>query len=225
MADVIRRFEGVLGAQVERARRFSAATLLEANGRRGMMDPRIRGVYRSARLCGRAITVACHVGDNLMVHKAVTVADPGDILVVSIGNDVESGAWGEILTVAAIARGVAGLVIDGGVRDVEAIERRGFPVFARGIAVGATMKKNRGTINHPIVCGNVAVRPGDLVAADIDGIVVIQREVCDEVLDAAQARDEREAVMMKQLEAGTTTLEVLGLQDILDALGVVEETP
>ncbi len=224
MADVIRRYDSVTPAQIERARQYPAATVFEANRQDGMMDPRIRPVYREAKLCGPALTVNCHVGDNLMIHKAVTVARPGDVLVVSIGNDDESGAWGEILTTAAVARGIAGLIIDGGVRDVEAVERRGFPVFARGIAVGATMKRNRGTINHPIVCGNVLVNPGDLIIADIDGIVVVARELCDEVLDASQAREEKEAVMMKELESGRTTLELLGLDAILDSLGVEEES-
>lgn len=223
MADVIRTIERVSRAQVERAKQFPVATLFEANYQSGMLDPRIRGVYRSARVCGPAVTVDTHVGDNLMIHKAVTVAQPGDVLVVTIGNDDESGAWGEILTTAAVARGVAGLVIDGGVRDVEATERRGFPVFARGIAVGATMKRNKGLINHPIVCGNVYVRPGDLISADIDGIVVIPREQCDQILDLAQAREEKEEVMMKELEAGKTTLELLGLDSILESLGVTEE--
>jgi len=225
LPDVIRRFKSVSKEQVERAKQFPAATVFEANSQSGMMDPRIRGVYRAAKLCGPAITVDCHVGDNLMIHKAVTVARPGDILVVSIGNDDESGAWGEILTTAAMARGIAGLIIDGGVRDVEAVERRGFPVFARGIAVGATMKRNRGLINHPVICGNVQVCPGDLVIADIDGIVVIQRELVDQVLDASQTREDKEAVMMKELESGKTTLELLGLDEILSSLGVDEEAP
>jgi 4-hydroxy-4-methyl-2-oxoglutarate aldolase len=224
MVDVIRQFESVSDNDIERASKLSAATIFEANYQSGMMDPKIRGIYREAKVFGRALTVNCHVGDNLMIHKAVTVGRPGDVMVVSIGNDDESGAWGEILTTAAMARGIIGLIIDGGVRDVEAIERRGFPVFSRGIAVGATMKRNRGTINHPITCGNVLVRPGDLVVGDIDGIVIVPREVCGSVLDASYAREEKEAVMMKELAAGKTTLELLNLDPILKSLGVEDES-
>lgn len=223
MYDVIRKYDSVTEAEVERARAFPAATLYEANAQSGMMDPRIHAVYGGAHVCGRALTVRCQVGDNLMIHKAVTVARPGDVLVVCIGNDVESGAWGEILTTAAIARGIVGLVIDGAVRDIDAVERRGFPVFARGAAVGATMKRNRGLVNHPVVCGNVLVRPGDLIVGDVDGVVVIAREQCTATLDAAEARESKEAVLMQKLEAGKTTLELLHLDPILTSLGVTEE--
>ena len=222
MTHVIKNYPKVDAEMVRRFREIPCATAYEAAGQAGMMDPAIRPIYPTAKICGPALTVSCHVGDNLMIHKAVAIAQPGDVLVVTIRSDARSGAWGEILTTAAVARGIAGLIIDGGVRDVDAVERRGFPVFARGIAVGATMKRNRGLINHPIVCGNVQVRPGDLVVADIDGIVVVQRELVDAVLDASQLREEKEAAMMKELEAGRTTLELLGLNEILKSLGVEE---
>ena len=207
---------------VSQFRDFTAATVYEAAGQRGMMDPRIRPIYNEATVCGPALTVKCHVGDNIMIHKAVTIANPGDVLVVTIGNDVESGAWGEILTMAAQKKGVAGLVIDGAVRDSEAMKRRGFPVFSRGIAVGGTAKRNPGRINHPIVCGNVFIEPGDLVLGDLDGVVIVARELCEEVLHNAKKRQQRENEIMQKLEEGATTLSLLHLDRMLEEIGITE---
>lgn len=223
MVNVIHKYERVDAETVRKFREIPAATAYEAAGQKGMLDPAIRPVYAAAKLCGVALTVQCHVGDNLMIHKAVSIARPGDVLVVDIRNDGRSGAWGEILTTAALARGVVGLVINGAVRDAEAIERRQFPVFSRGLAVGATMKKNLGLINHPISCGDVIVSPGDLVLGDRDGVVVVPREQCEEVLAASVAREERERVLMGRLEKGATTLELLALEKVLADLGLEEE--
>lgn len=220
---VIRNYEKVPEGIVERYRELPAATVYEAAGQAGMMDPKIHAVYPEAKVCGPALTVKCHVGDNLMIHKAVSIGRPGDVLVVSIGNDEESGAWGEILTTAAQNRGIIGLVIDGAVRDAEATRKRNFPIFSRGLAVGATMKKNLGKINHPIVCGNVYIEPGDLIVGDVDGVVVVPRARCEEVLKAAQDREERERVLMQKLEEGATTIELLQLGNILSGLGLKEE--
>ncbi len=223
MTHVIKNYPKVDAEMVRRFREIPCATAYEAAGQRGMMDPAIRPIYPTAKICGPALTVSCHVGDNLMIHKAVAIAQPGDVLVVTIRSDARSGAWGEILTTAAQARGVTGLVIDGGVRDVEANEKKRFPIFSRGIAVGATMKKNLGTINHPIVCGDVEVRPGDLVLADRDGVVIVPREKCEQILSESVAREEREKVLMEKLGEGNTTLELLGLDPILADLGLTEE--
>lgn len=223
MTHVIRNVERVDAAVVEKYRALPAATVYEAAGQRGMMDPKIRALYPEAKVCGPALTVNAHVGDNLMIHKAVAVAQPGDVLVVNIRGDENSGAWGEILTTAAVARRITGLVIDGAVRDAEANIRRGFPIFSRGLAVGATMKKNLGLINHPVTCGNVLVNPGDLVLGDIDGVVIVPRERVQEVLDASIAREEREEELMQKLREGATTLELLNLNSILEDLGLVEE--
>lgn len=223
MTHVIRNYQRVSKNTVERYKELPAATVYEAAGQQGMLDPRIHAVYPDAKVCGRAVTVQCHVGDNLMIHKAVTVAGPGDVLVVSIRNDANSGAWGEILTTAAQARGIAGLIIDGAVRDAEATRRRDFPIFSRGLAVGATMKKNLGLINHPLGIGGVFVNPGDLIVGDIDGVVVVPRAEAEQILEASMKREEREAVLMDKLAQGVTTLELLGLNEILEDLGLVEE--
>ena len=223
MTHVIRTYEKVGADLVEKYRALPAATVYEAAGQTGMVDPAIRAVYPEAKVCGTAVTVFCHVGDNLMIHKAVSVAGPGDVLVVSIRNDGNSGAWGEILTTAAQARGIRGLIIDGAVRDAAATRKRDFPIFSRGLAVGATMKKNLGLINHRLAIGSVIVHPGDLVLGDIDGVVVVPRERAEKVYRASMEREEAEQVLMDKLNAGQTTLDLLGLHTILDDLGMVEE--
>lgn len=193
---------------------FDAATLFEAAGQEGMLDPAIRPAWTGASLCGPIVTVLCPPGDNLMLHHAVTLAKPGDVLVASIYNYVLAGAWGEILTVAAQARGIAGLVIDGAVRDTSAIAPRGFPIFSRGLAIGSCTKERFGKINEPLIVGGVLVRPGDIVVADVDGVVIIAQERAAKICEAAEQRRNKEQVLMEQLQAGKTTIELLGLPPV-----------
>lgn len=196
---------------LERFLEFDPATLYEAAGRCGMVDPTIRPAWPGAKVCGAAATIEAPPGDNLMLHHAVAASSPGVVLVASVGGFLRAGAWGEILTVAAQAKGVAGLVIDGAVRDIEAIARLRFPVFSRCLAIGACTKERFGTLNQPLVFGGVAVRPGDVVFGDSDGLVVIERERADEVHAAACRRRDVEAGLVEQLRAGKTTLELLHL--------------
>lgn len=196
---------------LERCAQFDSATLYEAAGQRGMVDPAIRPAWAGAQICGRALTVECPPSDNLTLHQAVAMARPGDVLVANTGGFLKAGAWGEILTVAAQAMGVTGLAIDGAVRDVGPTSKHGFPVFSHGIAIGACTKKRPGTIGLPIVFGGVPVRCGDLIFGDFDGIVILERDRVDEILEAAALRLQRETEIMNQLRAGKTTLELLGL--------------
>ncbi len=196
---------------IERLHRFDAATLFEAAGRKGMVDPAIRAAWPGARLCGVAVTVECPPADNLMLHHAVASAPRGVVIVATLGGCLAAGAWGEILTAAAQCRGVAGLAVDGAVRDIEAIRRRGFPVFSRGLAVGACTKDRFGTLNRPIVFGGVLVHPGDVIFGDGDGLVVIGREQVDAVTAAAEARLRKEEGIIEQLHAGRSTIELLNL--------------
>ena len=223
MTHVLHKYSKVPSDLVVAFRDLAAATIYEAAGQTGMLDPRIKPIYPGARVCGTAVTVECHVGDNLMLHKAVTVAGPGDVLVATIGEHTKAGAWGEILVTAAEARGIAGLVIDGAVRDAEAIEAHQFPVFARGLCIGATMKRNVGRINHPLVCGNALINPGDIILGDGDGVVVVPKDRAKAILDAALAREAREAVLMEKLRQHVTTLELLDLERVLAELGLSEE--
>src|SRR6266550_5513 len=141
---------------------FDAATLYEAAGQRGMVDPAIKPMWLGAKVCGPALTVSCPPRDNLMLHHAVAVAEPGSVLVATAEGCGYAGAWGEVLSVAAQAKGIAGLVIDGGVRDIEAITERRFPVFSRGLAIGACKKEQIGTLHEPIDVGGVTAYPGDI---------------------------------------------------------------
>jgi 4-hydroxy-4-methyl-2-oxoglutarate aldolase len=198
---------------IERFADFDPATLYEAAGRKGMVDPAIRPVWHGAKVCGLAVTVECVPCDNLMLHVAVAGARPGVVIVATAGGYLLAGAWGEILTEAARARGIAGLVIDGAVRDVDAIEALRFPVFSRGIAIGACTKDRPGTLNAPIQLGGATVRPGDLVFGTVDGVVIVEHERLDEVHEAAVSRRTREAEIIARLREGRTTLELLGLPD------------
>jgi 4-hydroxy-4-methyl-2-oxoglutarate aldolase len=190
---------------------FDAATLYEAAGQRGMVDPAIRPMWNGAHVCGPAITVSCPARDNLMLHHAVALAPPGSVLVANAERYQYAGAWGEVLSVAAQARGFAGLVIDGAVRDIEAITVRRFPVFSRGLAIGACKKEQIGTLNEPIDIGGVTVRSGDIVVGAGDGVVILDSQTIEQVLQAAIARRERESEIFRQLSQGKTTIEILNL--------------
>jgi 4-hydroxy-4-methyl-2-oxoglutarate aldolase len=190
---------------------FDAATLYEAAGQRGMVDPAIKPMWEGAKICGPAVTVSCPPRDNLMLHHAVALAAPGSVLVATAERYQYAGAWGEVLSVAAQARGIAGLVIDGAVRDIEAIMERRFPVFSRGLAIGACKKEQIGTLQEPIDLGGVTVRSGDIVVGTGDGVVILDSRSIEQVLRDAVARRERESEIFRQLQAGKTTIEVLNL--------------
>jgi len=190
---------------------FDAATLYEAAGQRGMVDPAIKPMWFGAKICGPAVTVSCPPRDNLMLHHAVAVAAAGSVLVATAEGYEYAGAWGEVLTVAAQARGIAGLVIDGAVRDIEAITERRFPVFSRGLAIGACKKEQIGRLNEPIELGGVTVRSGDIVVGTADGVVILEIGSIDQVLQGAIARREREAEIFRQLQTGKTTIKILNL--------------
>jgi len=198
----------------------AVATVYEAAGKLGMVDRGIIARTKPFKLCGSALTVSCSGGDNLMIHLAITLAQPGDVLVINAGGFLDAGAWGEILTVAAQVRGVAGLIIDGSVRDIEPISRRGFPVFSRDVCIGATTKMMPGLINHPITLGGIHISPGDLVLGDFDGIVVVPRSRAESVLATSIERETKEAVILQRLEAGETTLDILGFSAAVRNLGL-----
>jgi 4-hydroxy-4-methyl-2-oxoglutarate aldolase len=198
---------------VARLADLDAATVHEAAGRSGDLDPGIRPIQSGVTLAGRAVTADCHPGDNLAVHRAVLAAGPGDVLVVAAGGHL-AGYWGEILAVAARARGVAGLVIDGGCRDTAALRRMGFPVWSAGVSVRGTVKRTVRSVGEPVVAGGVLVAPGDYVLADDDGVVVVPAARVGGVLDAAEARREREEAGFARLREGATTFEVLGIEDV-----------
>jgi 4-hydroxy-4-methyl-2-oxoglutarate aldolase len=200
---------------------LGTATVYEAAGRRGAMEAAIKPIAAWMRVAGPALTVQCPPADNLMIHLAVALARPGDVLVVDAGGHTEAGYWGEILTVAAQAQGIVGLVIDGAVRDVEGIEARGFPVFARGISMRSTNKSRPGQVNQPVRVGGVWVHPGDIVVGDRDGVVVVRQGEACRVRDAAMRRAELEQQILGRLARGELTIDILGLRERLGGLGLL----
>jgi 4-hydroxy-4-methyl-2-oxoglutarate aldolase len=188
---------------------LGAATLGESGGR--PMRARVHAVWPGARLAAPAFPVHCTPGDNLAVHVGVTAAPRGSALVVDVGHVPELGYWGEVLTTAAEAHGLAGLIIDGCVRDVAALAAHRFPVFAVGIALPGATKTRPGTVGVPAHVGGVEVAPGDWVVGDTDGVTVIGAASLDAVLEAGQARADREAGFFHALTAGATTVDLLGL--------------
>jgi 4-hydroxy-4-methyl-2-oxoglutarate aldolase len=221
--NVIKRIERVSQELIEKLSQFSSATVYEANGQKGAMFSYIKPIDENMKLCGPAVTVLSRAGDNLMIHKAISVAQPGDILVVNIGDYEEAGAWGEIATVAAIERGIKGLVIDGGIRDTQAIKALGFPVFCRSVSIKATTKKLLGYINHPITCAGVTVNPGDVILGDADGVVVVKKEDIEEVIKKAEERERFERRVIEELRNGKLTIDLLNLRQVLEREGLTEE--
>jgi 4-hydroxy-4-methyl-2-oxoglutarate aldolase len=189
---------------------LGTSILCESSGLPGALDHTIRPVWHGAAVTGPAFPLRCAAGDNLAIHVAVDQTPPGHILVVD-GMGVIAGYWGEILTVAAQARDITGLVIDGGVRDVAAIEKRKFPVFARGIGMRACVKLHAPSVGEPVVVSGVLVAPGDLIVADADGVACIPQAQVERTLAAARQRTEKEAGIIARLEKGETTVDILGL--------------
>jgi 4-hydroxy-4-methyl-2-oxoglutarate aldolase len=188
---------------------LGAATLGESGGE--VMAARLRPAWPGAALAAPAYPVTLPPADNLAIHAAVVRAPRGSVLVVDASGEPERGYWGEVLTTAAEARGLAGLVIDGGVRDVTALEAHRFPVFSALIALRGAVKVSGGAVGRPAVVGGVLVRSGDWIVGDADGVTVVPGDALDAVLAAGRARAEKEARMFEQLRSGQTTIELLGL--------------
>ncbi|NLN46752.1 MAG: 4-carboxy-4-hydroxy-2-oxoadipate aldolase/oxaloacetate decarboxylase [Clostridiaceae bacterium] len=223
MKDVIRNHPRPSAELLERFSDQQPATLHESMGKRGALANDIRPAWFGTCVCGSALTVHCRPGDNIMLHKAVSLAQPGDVLVVSADGFTEAGMWGEIITVAAIEKGIRGIVTDGGVRDTMPIYKLGFPMYARGFSMKGTTKATGGTINQPIVIGGVQVKPGDIVVGDNDGVVVMPLEEAETILAAAIAREQNEASVMDRIRAGESTMDILGFQATYDRLGLSED--
>lgn len=208
-AEVIR----VLGEQ-------GVATIHEAQGRAGLLRAYMRPIYPSARVAGSAVTVLCPAGDNLMIHAAVEVCEPGDVLVVATTLESTHGMFGELLATSCRAHGVAGLVIDAGVRDVADITAMNFPVWSKAISAEGTMKSGAGSVNVEIVCAGAVVRPGDVIVGDQDGVVIVKREAATEVARLGADRISREENSRERLRAGELGLDLYGLRAKLTELGI-----
>jgi 4-hydroxy-4-methyl-2-oxoglutarate aldolase len=208
-------------ADVEALAAFGVATVHEAQGRTGCLGAALRPVWRGAHIAGTAVTVSVPPCDNWMIHVAVEQCAEGDVLVVAPTSPSDAGYVGELLATALAARGVRGIVIDAGCRDVADLERMGFPVWSRSISATGTVKETLGDVNVPVVCAGQPVSPGDVVVADDDGVVVVPRARAAEVAAASAAREEKEAASRERYRRGELSLDVSSMRERLAAKGLV----
>ncbi|WP_229716152.1 4-carboxy-4-hydroxy-2-oxoadipate aldolase/oxaloacetate decarboxylase [Mangrovihabitans endophyticus] len=201
-------------------RTAGVATAHEAAGRIGLLGPRIQARQTGSAIAGSAITVSCHPGDNLMIHAAVEVCRPGDVLVVTTTSPSTDGMFGELLATSLAARGVVGLVIDAGVRDTAELREMSFPVWSRAVHAQGTVKASPGSVNIPVVADGQIVRPGDIVVADDDGVLVLPAASGGRVAEAAAKRVENEKEKRRQLADGTLGVDMYNLRPLLAELGV-----
>ena len=217
---VVRKVTRPDAAVVKTLGEFGVATVHEAQARTGLMRPYMRPIYPAAKTAGTAITISCQSGDNLMIHAAIEFCQKGDILVVTTTSESTDGMFGELLAESARAHGVVGLIIDAGVRDVRDLTEMDFPVWSKAVSAQGTVKATAGSVNVPVVCAGAPVRPGDVIVADADGVVVVTKETAAEVAKLAAERSTKEQKTRERLKAGELGVDFYGLRAKLTELGV-----
>jgi 4-hydroxy-4-methyl-2-oxoglutarate aldolase len=217
---IVRNIERPDSGLIRKLGEYGVATVHEAQGRTGLMLPYIRPIYPAARIAAPAVTVFCHASDNLMMHAAIELCRTGDAMVVTTQSESSDGMFGELLATSFQAHGISGLVIDAGVRDVADLTTMQFPAFSKAISSQGTVKETAGSVNIDVVCAGALVHPGDVIVADVDGVVVVQRREVAEVVRLCEERLAKEAKNRERLRAGELGLDMYGLRAKIKALGV-----